>query len=311
MFPLRFFPDSPRFDFIGKRLAGFVFSALLILGSIGLLAGKGLNFGIDFTGGVLMELRTEQPADLAAMRNLFADNSFGEVSLQYFGDEREVLIRTQQQEGDDPAALVERVKKKLAEGGYGTIDYRKTDFVGPTVGRELITAGALSLGLAVLAILLYIWFRFEWQYGLGAVIALQHDLIATLGFYALTGYDFGLPAIAAILTILGYSINDSVVIYDRVRENFRKYKKESLASIINRSLNETLSRTVLTGGTTLLALAILSVFGGEVLRGFSFAIFFGVVVGTYSSLFVAAPALLYFNLRDSSDEPAAQDHAEA
>lgn len=298
MFPLRFFSDQPSVDFIGKRMAGFVLSALLLVGSVSLLLSEGLNFGIDFTGGVLMEVRTEQPADLAAMRGLFADGSFGEVSLQHFGDAREVLIRTQQQAGDDPAALVARVKEQLTQGGYANIDYRKTDFVGPTVGQELIQAGALSLGLAIVAILLYIWFRFEWQYGLGAVVALLHDLLLTLGFFALTGYDFGLASIAAILTILGYSINDSVVIYDRIRENFRKYKKEATETIINRSINANLSRTILTSGTTLLAVGTLVLFGGEVVRGFAMAILFGVVAGTYSSVFIAAPVLMYFTLRE-------------
>ncbi len=298
MFPIRFFPQEPSFDFIGKRTLGFAISALLILASIFLLAGRGLNFGIDFTGGVLVEARSESPVELSQMRTLFADGSFGEVSLQHFGDEHEVLIRIQQQEGDNPQDVVKRAKARLAENGYADLDYRKTDFVGPTVGNELIRAGALSLILAMAAIMLYIWFRFEWQYGVGAVLALLHDLVATLGFYAFTGYDFGLASIAAILTILGYSINDSVVIYDRIRENLRKYKKRSVMDVINNSINANLSRTLLTSGTTLLAVGVLVVFGGEVLRGFSMAILFGVVVGTYSSVFVAAPVLLYFRLRE-------------
>ncbi len=299
--PLRFLKNEPNIDFMGKRWLWFMISAAMIAVSIFLLASRGLNWGIDFTGGVLMEIRTEEPADLAKLRPLFPANEFGEVTLQHFGDDREVMIRLELAEDEDQAALISKVKKRLADANI-KVEYRKIDYVGPTVGRELIQAGALALGLAVIAILLYIWFRFEWQFGVGAVIALIHDAIITMGFYALSGYEFGLASIAALLTILGYSINDSVVIFDRVREIRRKYKKMQLTDIINKSLNLNLTRTLLTSGTTLMALVALVLFGGEVIRGFAAAILFGVAIGTYSSIYVAVPILIYLGFTNENDE---------
>jgi preprotein translocase SecF subunit len=301
LLPIKFFRDEPSYDFMGKRWLGFGLSVLLIAASVFMLATKGLNWGIDFTGGVLMEIRTERPAKLSDLRPLFPASEFGEVSLQHFGDEQEVLIRLELAEGTEQAELVAAVKNQLENSGY-QIDYRRTDYVGPTVGEELVQAGMLATGLAVLAILLYIWFRFEWQFGVGAVIALLHDAILTLGFLSVTGFEFGLPSIAAILTILGYSINDSVVIFDRVREMRRKYKKMSLPEMLNKSLNLNLARTLLTSGTTLLALVALVTLGGEVIRGFASAILFGVAVGTYSSIYVAVPVLIYFGLMPEEEE---------
>lgn len=304
-FPIRFFKDEPRYDFMGKRWLGFGFSTLLIVAAVFLLTTRGLNWGIDFTGGVLMEIRTEQPADLSELRPLFPTEEFGEVSLQHFGDEQEVLIRLELQEDVEQAELVAHVKQQLESTGW-KIDYRRTDYVGPTVGEELIQAGSLALGLAIIGILLYVWFRFEWQFGVGAVIALVHDAVITLGFISLMGYEFGLASIAAILTILGYSINDSVVIFDRVREMRRKYKKMALPEMLNNAINLNLARTLLTSGTTLLALVALVAFGGEVIRGFTAAILFGVAIGTYSSIYVAVPVLIYFGLvpEEEDDDPA-------
>ncbi len=297
LFPLRFFGDTPSFDFMGKRWLGFALSGLVVAAAIFLLLTRGLNWGIDFTGGVLMEVRTDKPAILADFRPLFPSEEYGEVTLQHFGDDREVMLRFQSREGEDQQALIGRVKDKLATTDY-QFDYRKVDYVGPTVGKELIQAGALAMTLAIIAILMYVWFRFEWQFGIGAIMALLHDLIATLGFISLMGYEFGLASVAAILTILGYSINDSVVLFDRVREMRRKFKKMPLMQMLNESINLNLSRTILTSGTTLLALIALVTLGGEVIQGFVAAILFGVIAGTHSSIYISLPILIYFKLPD-------------
>lgn len=294
-FPIRFIPEKTKFRFIRYRIPALVMSGVVLLATIGLVAAHGLNLGIDFTGGALIEMRTEQPADLAQLRPLLNAQGFGEVSLQNFGDSHDVLIRIQAGE-ENHVTVVEKAKTVLIQA-LGTPVFRRVEFVGPTVGRELMRGGVLALGLSLIAMAMYIWFRFEWQYGVGGILALLHDAIAVVGFYAITGLDFGLPAIAAILTIIGYSINDSVVIYDRIRENMRKYKKMPLDELIDLSVNETLSRTILTGGTVLLSTMALVLFGGEVIRSFSLAMAFGVVVGTYSSIYISATVLIYLNLR--------------
>ncbi|MDE3017287.1 MAG: protein translocase subunit SecF, partial [Pseudomonadota bacterium] len=220
--PLQFFPNRPHFDFMGKRWVGFAFSIALTLLSFGTLATKGLNLGIDFTGGILMEIHTSAPADLGAMRALLSRQGFGEVSLQNEGTPEDVMIRIQVGKNDEQSQVTTKVKTALATEFPTGIDYRKIDFVGPTVGNELIEDGILAVLCSFGAIMAYVWFRFEWQYGIGAILALLHDSIMVLGFFAVTRFDFGLTAIAAILTIVGYSINDSVVIYDRIRENMRR-----------------------------------------------------------------------------------------
>lgn len=298
--PLRLYATPPSYDFMGKRWIGFAISIALTLLSLGLIATKGLNLGIDFTGGVVMEVRTEQPADLSNVRTALNNPEFGEVSLQSFGDARDVMIRVQVRDEVNQTVFISNIKQTLAKALPGTIDYRKIDFVGPTVGQELIRAGWISVLLSFATIMLYVWFRFEWQYGIGAIAALLHDSIMMLGFFAVTRYEFGLTAIAAVLTIVGYSINDSVVIYDRIRENMRKFKKLSMLELLNRSMNETLSRTILTASTTLLAALALFLFGGEVIRGFSAAMVFGVIIGTYSSIYISAPTLLYLKLREAN-----------
>lgn len=296
-FPVRFIPYGTRIGFMRLRNAAFVLSALLILGTFGVLFTKGLNLGIDFTGGVLIELRTEQAADLAQMRGLLSDKGFGEVSLQDFGSANEVLIRIQAND-ENQAAVVTETKASL-DAEIDGIEYRRVEYVGPTVGKELVRNGFIALGLSLLGMMLYVWFRFEWQYGVGGITGLVHDAVLLFGFYSLLQLDFGLPAIAAVLTVIGYSINDSVVIYDRIRENLRKYKKMPVDELLDLSINETLSRTVLTGGTTLLALIALAIWGGEVIRGFALAIGFGVIIGTYSSMFIAAPIISLLNIRDN------------
>jgi preprotein translocase SecF subunit len=306
-FPIKLMPENPHVNFVRMRHVAFAISAVLIMISVGLLVTRGLNLGIDFAGGILLEIRTEKSAEIAQMRALLDTPEWGEVSLQRFGDAGDILIRVETSEDTEQAELVASIKSRL-QGFDAEMVFRKIDYVGPTVGRELIESGVIALIVAMSAMMLYIWFRFEWQFGLGGILALLHDAALMLGFYVISGFEFGLTSIAAILTVIGYSINDSVVIYDRIRENLRKYKKLPMPELINKSLNETLSRTVVTALTTALAALALAVVGGEVIAGFSYALLVGVIVGTYSSLFIAAPTLLYFKICRSPNtlEKAAQ-----
>jgi preprotein translocase SecF subunit len=292
----RLLPHNTTFDFVSKRLFAYAFTTLLVLGSCVSMATRGFNFGVDFAGGILMEVKHKAgPADLAQMRATVSSMELGEVALQEFGAPDLILIRLQRQDGGEAEQLaaVAKVKETLGDG----YDYRRTEFVGPKVGEELIRGGILAVVLSVLAIAVYVWFRFEWQFGVGALVATFHDVITTFGLYSITGLEFNLTSVAAILTIVGYSINDTVVEYDRVRENLRKYKQMSVYDIINLSVNETLARTFLTGGTVFVSVLALLLFGGEVIRGFSAAMLWGVIVGTYSSVYVAMPILYHFNLR--------------
>lgn len=301
MFRLQLIPAGINLQFISRRKIFFVLSAVMIVMSVGLFTTKGLNYGIDFQGGIMIDVRTEGPADIASMRASLSGLGLGEVALQEFGAPDDVLIRIQKQEGGEQAQqeAVEKVKAALGD----SVEYRRTEFVGPKVSEELFWDGVFAVSLAMFFMLIYIWFRFEWQFGVGAVVALVHDVLATIGIFSLLGWEFNLSTVAAILTIAGYSINDTVVVYDRVRENLRKYKTMSLPELLNRSVNETLSRTVMTSLTTLLALFALYFLGGEVIRGFSFAMIWGVLIGTYSSICLAVPLLLYMKLpRRAGDE---------
>ena len=291
---LNLLPIKPNLNFIGKQNIFFIISALFLVLSIGSFFTRSLNYGIDFQGGIMIEIRTTQPGNLAQMRNLLSDLKLGEISLQEFGEPTDFLIRIQKQDGGEEAQqkAVEIVKASLPSD----VEYRRTEFVGPKVSDELFRDGILAVIFAIIGILAYIWFRFEWQFGLGAIIALCHDVLTTVGIFSLTGLEFNLSTVAAILTIAGYSINDTVVVYDRVRENLRKYKSMPLTALLNNSINETLSRTIMTSLTTLLALGSLYILGGEVIRGFSFGMIWGVLVGTYSSVFLAVPLLLYLNV---------------
>ena len=296
---LNLIPANTKIPFVSKRKAFFVFSAVLVLGSLILFAGRGLNYGIDFEGGIMIDVRTQGPADIALMRDTLSGLGLGEVALQEFGAPNDVLIRLQKQDGGEKAQglAVEKVKAALGGG----IEYRRTEFVGPKVSQELFWDGIKAVVAAMIAMLVYIWFRFEWQFGLGAVLALIHDVLSTIGLFALLGLEFNLSTVAAILTIAGYSINDTVVVYDRVRENLRKFKALDMAELLNRSVNETLSRTVMTSVTTLLALLALYFLGGEVVRGFTFAMIWGVIIGTYSSICLAVPILLYLDVGRRTD----------
>ena len=297
MILLRLVPAKTEIDFLGLRKLAFGLSGALGLASVVLFLVLGLNFGIDFRGGILIETRGQGEADIGAMRGAVSSLGLGDVSMQEFGDPRDVLIRVEQQPGGERAqqAAIDAVKVAL-EAEVGDLEYRRVEVVGPKVSAELIRDGVLALTLAMAAMMLYIWLRFEWQFSLGAILALIHDVVLTIGIFSLTRLEFNLSIIAAILTIIGYSMNDTVVIYDRVRENLHKYRSLPLVELLNRSANDTLSRTVMTSATTLLALFALFFFGGEVIRGFTFAMIWGVVVGTYSSIFIAAPALIFLGV---------------
>ncbi len=303
-FPLQMFRTVPSFDFIGYRKVGFAITLIGTLATIISLAVNGLNFGIDFAGGVVMEVRTEQVTDVHKMRTLLETPQTKNASLQAVGaDGRQVMIRLKP-EGNENQNQVATAVREALDTGYGApIEYLRTDYVGPQVGGELIRGSLLALTLAMGAMALYLWFRFEWQYGVGGILALLHDAILTVGFYSFTQIEFNLTSVAAVLTVIGYSINDSVVIYDRVRENLRKYKVKPVADVLNLACNETLARTFLTGGTLLMALLGLVAFGGEVLFGFSAAMIFGVIVGTFSSIYVSSTVLIYLNLNRSELAP--------
>ncbi len=287
----RLVPDNTKIPFMRFRQPALIGSAIVILGSILLVAFKGLNYGIDFQGGILIEASVpQQRADLGSMRATLGKLDLGDVQLQTFGAPNDVLIRVQSQ-GDDPraaSAAIAKVKDALDQLLGKGIDYRRAEFVGPKVSSELLRDGVLATVLAVVGVLIYLWFRFEWQYGVGAVIALLHDTTATIGIFALLGMTFDLSTVAAVLTIIGYSLNDTVVVFDRIRENLRRYRRMPLEELLDRSINETLARTIMTSMTTFLALLALFIFGGEVIRGFTFAMIWGVFVGTYSTIFIAA-----------------------
>ena len=298
-FPIQIFRNVPTYNFIGHRKVGFILTGLFLAATIFSLATNGLNFGIDFTGGVVMEVRTEAQADVSKMRELLEAQSATEnASLQSIGvDGREVMIRIKPEEGQNQNEVAQAVRKTLDDGYGAPVDYLRVDYVGPQVGEELVTGSAYALFAAMGAMMVYLWFRFEWQFGVGGILAVFHDAIITLGFYSFTQIEFNLTSVAALLTIIGYSINDSVVIYDRVRENLRKFKVRPLTDVLNLSINETLARTFLTGGTVLSALIGLIFFGGDVLFGFSLAMAFGVLIGTFSSIYISATILIYMDLR--------------
>lgn len=302
MMRFRLVPDQTNVPFLSFRKIAIAISGLLALMSVVLLPTKGLNFGIDFKGGTMIEARMPgDAADIGAMRTSLNGLGLGEVALQEFGTPVDVLIRVEEQE-DDAAnqVAVNVVKEALAEQFGQDVSYRRVETVGAKVSDELYLASAEAVAFALLAILAYIWFRFEWQFAVGSIVALVHDVLLTLGVFSLLGLEFNLATVAALLTIVGYSLNDTVVVYDRVRENLRKYKKMALTDLLDRSLNDTLARTLMTSVTTLLALAALFIFGGPVIRDFTFALIWGVLIGTYSSIFIASPILLFLNLRAES-----------
>ena len=300
MFRLKLVPSTPSIQFLKYvPMAGGV-SIAAVLASIALFFLVGLNLGIDFRGGILIEAQSKTAADIGAVRGDLEKLRLGDIAIQSFGTEKDVLIRVQKQEGDEraQAAAIEKITSTLGDG----YEIRRTEFVGPTVGAELAEKGIMAVACALFAIMIYIWFRFEWQFSIAAFLALTHDVFTTVGLFVLTGFEFNLATLAAILTIAGYSINDTVVVFDRVRENLRKYKSWDQSKILDKSLNETLSRTVMTSLTTAIALIAIILFGGAVLRDFALAMLWGVTIGTYSSIFIAVGLISQFDLKSSDDE---------
>ena len=290
MKPIRFIPDDTKIAFMRVSRFGFIVSGILCAASILLFIFVGLNVGVDFKGGTVLTIRTEQPANIDSLRATIDGLGLGQAELQEFGSPNDVLIRIGTQDGGEEAQqnAISKIKQALGTG----VEYRSVEVVGPKVSGELAQEGILAVVLSIICVLIYVWFRFEWQFAIGAVFSLLHDVLLTIGLFCLLGIEFNLQIIAAILTIVGYSLNDTVVIFDRIREFLRKYKSMPLADLIDFSINSVLPRTVLTSVTVLVALLALYIFGGEVLRGFTFTMIWGVIVGTYSSYFIASPVLL-------------------
>ncbi len=295
-----FFPHNTRLDFMRHWRVCFWMSIINIVVSIGLFSTMGLNYGVDFKGGTMVEVQTKSgaPADLQAMRSQLSSLGLGDLQIQSFGTTNDVLIRIEQQPGGEEAQQ-QALTKVVGALGDAYVQ-RRVEVVGPAVSAELRRTGLIAVVCAILAIIAYVWFRFEWQFAIGTIVALVHDVTVVVGIFALFQLEFDLGIVAALLTILGYSVNDTVVISDRIRENLRKYKRMELRELLNLSINETLSRTILTGVTTFVVLLALFVFGGSVLRYFTLAMLLGVLIGTYSSIYIAAPILEIFNIKSES-----------
>ena len=307
---LRIVPDNTNLPFMVWRRVTFPLSAALSLLAVVLFFTVGLNFGIDFRGGTLVEIQSKSgPADLSALREKLGGLGLGEIQLQRFGAPTDVLIRVAQQPGGEEAqqAAVAKVRQALGDG----VEYRRVEVVGPRVSAELVTNGIIGIMVAMFGIFIYLWFRFEWQFSVGAIVATMHDVVLTIGFYCVTQVDFDLSSVAAILTIMGYSVNDTVVIYDRIREMLRRYKRMPTDELLDVAMNSMLSRTVITSTTTFLATLGLFFFGPEVIQSFVQAMLFGIIVGVYSSAFVAAPLLIYLGVRTSAEAETSEATARA
>jgi preprotein translocase SecF subunit len=289
---LRIIKSNTNINFMRIKKLTLCISSILFFLSLSLILIKGLNLGIDFTGGSLIEVRFKENIDLNHLRIKMNKLDLGEIQLQTIGSENDIVIRVQEKKSNKnkQTETIQIIKNSLSDK---SIEYRRTEFVGPKVGGELVIAGITAVIFSLFGILIYIWLRFQWNFALGAIIALIHDVILTLGFFSIFQFEFNLATVAAVLTIAGYSINDTVVIYDRIRESMRKYKQISFDEVINISLNGTLSRTLMTSLTTLMALLALFIFGGIVISSFIIALIWGVLIGTYSSLYVASPILTY------------------
>lgn len=323
------------FDFLGWRNVALIGSGTLIIVGLLSLSIRGLNFGIDFTGGTIVEVGYDESVDIGDVRALLAENGYGDSQVQYFGSSSELLIRLPVKgEGEDSSELSNKVMEALRapydevviaatregdtqqcvvpDGGRRDcrVQMRRVEFVGPAVGEQLTEQGGLAMIYALIMILIYIAWRFEWRFALGAVAALVHDVIITIGFFSVFQFEFSLPVLAAVLAVIGYSLNDTIVVFDRIRENFRKMRKGSTVEVMNNSLNQTLPRTLLTSFTTLLVLIALVSLGGEVIRGFAIALIIGVVVGTYSSIFVASPMVLYLGVSKEDLVPPTKEGAD-
>jgi preprotein translocase subunit SecF len=282
-------------NFVSKFKKANIFSLIIFILSVIFISFKGLNYGIDFKGGTLIELRTDTSINASAIRDSLKSMNLGDINVKKFGKEGDYLIKVEQKNSNN-SNLIPEIKKTLADNLNADVDFRRVENVGPKVSSELLESSIIAISLALAAMLFYIWIRFEWQFSIGSIIALFHDVTITLGIFSVLSLEINLSIIAAVLTIVGYSMNDTVVIYDRIRENLLKYTKISISDVSNLSINETLSRTIITSITTLLALISIYILGGEILRGFSFAMILGVIIGTYSSMFVASPILKFLKV---------------
>ena len=301
---IKLVPDNTNIPFLEWRNVAIVLSVILIIASIVLTAMRGLNFGVDFEGGIMMEVRFEQPVELDPLRATVNSAGAGDASLQTFGDPRTVSVRLPAPEGDETAVqkVIDHVQDVVKAANPGA-EFRRVDNVSGKVSGELVRDGAIAMLVAMLGISIYIWFRFEWQFGIGVLFGLVHDVALTIGFFALTQLEFDLNIVAAVLTIIGYSLNDTIVVYDRIRDNLRKYRKMGMVEILDLSVNETLARTVMTSLSMIIALGTLALLGGAVLFGFSVAMLLGIVIGTYSSIFISAPFLLWLKVGPHSFLP--------
>ncbi len=307
---MQIFKKATNFDFMGKRKLALVFSFLFIAISIGALAARGLNFGLDFTGGTLIEVGYEQPADLQQVRSALEKAGFDDAVVQHFGTARDVLVRLPPRAGEESEALGDRILQTLNETSESEVKMRRQEFVGPQVGDELRDKGGIAMLVALAFILVYVMVRFEYRFALGAIAALVHDVVIVLGFFALFQWDFDLTVLAAVLAVIGYSLNDTIVVFDRIRENFRKMRKDTPIKVINTSLNQTLARTLMTSITTLMVVLAMFFFGGELIHSFSIALTIGILVGTYSSMYVASTSALALKITSASLMPVKKEGAE-
>jgi len=307
---MQIFKRKSEIDFMGKRKLAAILSTLLVLIAIGSVLVRGLNLGIDFTGGTLVEVGYQQAVELAKVRKVLDEGGFGDALVQHFGTSKDVLVRLAPQAELASAELSDRAFAALKQAEAGEATLRRVEFVGPQVGDELAEDGGLAMLYALIGILVYVALRFEYRFALGSVIALVHDVLITLGIFSIFQIEFDLTVLAAVLAVIGYSLNDTIVVFDRIRENFRKMRKGSAVDIVNSSLNQTLSRTLMTSLTTLLVLTALFVFGGEIIHGFAFALIVGVLVGTYSSIYVASTAVLMLGISKADLMPVVKEGAE-
>jgi preprotein translocase subunit SecF len=308
MRPFKLVPDDTNVPFLSYRWFALAGSAILLLGSIVLVAINGLNLGVDFVGGQMFRVQFDQPANVDDLRGRINGLGLGDASIQQFGTNKQISIRMQLPKGGEEAANAAATKVKVAvHAKYPDARFDNVETVSGKVSDELLKTGALALALAMLGISLYIWFRFEWQFGVGALVTLFHDVIITFGFFALTRLEFNLNVVAAVLTIIGYSLNDTIIVYDRIRENLRKWRKMDIESLLNLSVNETLSRTIVTSLSMILTLTVLLLIGPEVSFGFVAAMLLGIVIGTFSSIYISAPILIWLKVGSDSFVPKADE----
>lgn len=303
-FRIKLIKDETNIDFMSWHKAGFVLSTIIVLATVFFMFTKGLNFGIDFTGGLLIEVKTPAAMQVEDVRGKLQDLSAGTPVIQEFGDDT-FMIKIPGREADE--GMQKKMSAEVQTALGDAVEFRRVEYVGPQVGKELIATGIKAFVYSMLGIMLYIWVRYEWQFGVAAVASLAHDVIATLLFFILTGIEFDLSTVAAVLLVAGYSVNDTVIVFDRIREMLRKYRKKPLKDVINMAVNETMSRTLITSSTTLAVMIVLAIFGGAVIQGFIYAMIVGILIGTFSSIYVSAPLLLYMGIRR---EAAAADSAE-